>query len=440
MHLMDASAYFRGKKVTLMGLGLLGRGIGDARFLATAGAELIVTDMKSAEALQPALDALAGLPITFHLGEHRLEDFRDRDLVLVAPKTPIDSPYVGAARASGAHVTMSAALASRSARGAGIPIVGVTGTRGKTTTTEMIAAILRRAGKDVHVGGNIRGVSTLALLPALTPDSVLVLELDSWQLQGFRDEKISPDIAVFTTFYPDHLDYYSSMDAYLADKASIFTHLPADGTLVLGPQVADIVTEHYGRELSAHTVRALPYDGELRIPGMHNRENAGCAFETARALMIPDTVSAAALAAFDGVTGRLALIREKNGVRFYNDTTATTPDATLAALRALDPDGTRNIVLIMGGSDKGLDMNRLLIELPQYVKRIIMLAGTGTSRILEFVPDASVFDSLQAAVEEAARTAGPGDIVLLSPAFASFGMFQNEYDRGDQYAALVGAL
>lgn len=437
---MDASAYFRGKKVTLMGLGLLGRGIGDARFLVTAGAELIVTDMKSAEALQPALDALAGLPITFRLGEHRLEDFRGRDIVLVAPKTPLTSPYVAEARASGAHVTMSAALAATFAQDAGVPVVGVTGTRGKTTTTEMTAAILREAGRRVHVGGNIRGISTLEMIPTLGDDSVLVLELDSWQLQGFRDEKVSPDIAVFTTFYPDHLDYYPDMDSYLADKASIFKHLPPNGTLVLGPQVAEIVMEKYGSELPAKTIRARSFDGNLGVPGDHNRENAGCAREAARALQVPDETIAKALAAFEGVAGRLALTRELDGIRFYNDTTATTPDATLAALSALDPDGKRNIVLIMGGSDKGLDMNRLLIELPKRTKRVIMLAGTGTNRVLEFVPGASVFDSLTAALHEAVQAAGQGDIVLLSPAFASFGMFTNEYDRGDQYDALVRAL
>ena len=437
---MDASAYFRGKKVTLMGLGLLGRGIGDARFLVTAGAELIVTDMKSAEALQPALDALAGLPITFRLGEHRLEDFRGRDIVLVAPKTPLTSPYVAEARASGAHVTMSAALAATFAQDAGVPVVGVTGTRGKTTTTEMTAAILREAGRRVHVGGNIRGISTLEMIPTLGDDSVLVLELDSWQLQGFRDEQVSPDIAVFTTFYPDHLDYYPDMDSYLADKASIFKHLPPDGTLVLGPQVAEIVMEKYGDELPAKTIRAHSFDGDLGVPGDHNRENAGCAREAARALQVPDETIAKALAAFEGVAGRLALTRELDGIRFYNDTTATTPDATLAALSALDPDGKRNIVLIMGGSDKGLDMNRLLIELPKRTKRVIMLAGTGTNRVLEFVPGASVFDSLTAALHEAVQAAERGDIVLLSPAFASFGMFTNEYDRGDQYDALVRAL
>ena len=128
-----------------------------------------------------------------------------------------------------------------------------------------------------------------------------------------------------------------------------------------------------------------------------------------------------------------------SGVKIYNDTTATTPEATLAALRALDT-GTKNIVIIMGGADKDLDMNTLLYEIPNYTKRVILLAGTGTNRVLEFLPGASVFDNLAKAVSEAFSSAVPGDIILFSPAFASFGMFKNEYDRGDQFVKLVQGL
>jgi UDP-N-acetylmuramoylalanine--D-glutamate ligase len=129
-------------------------------------------------------------------------------------------------------------------------------------------------------------------------------------------------------------------------------------------------------------------------------------------------------------------VREAKGVKIYNDTTATTPEATLAALQALD----KNVVLIAGGADKGLDMNKLLLEIPKHTKRVILLAGTGTNRVIEFLPGASIFDNLEAAVKEAFIAAEPGDAVLLSPAFASFGMFKNEYDRGDQFNAIVKSL
>lgn len=437
---MDASARFKGKKITQMGLGLLGRGVGDARYFAECGAELIVTDMKTAEELAPSLEALKGLPITFHLGGHDLADFRDRDLVVKGPKTPLNSPYLAEAEKNGIPVTMSTALFARLAREGGAALVGITGTRGKTTTTEMVAHILRTEGKDVVLGGNIRGVSTLSLLPRVSPGTVAVLELDSWQLQGFRAEELSPHIAVFTNLYADHQDYYEGMVDYLADKAEIFLHQGPDDVLVLGEQAAPIVLETYGETMVSSVLVAKAEtigDDALIVPGAHNRANAACALAAATAYGVERGRSLAALRSFGGVPGRLELVREKDGVAFYNDTTATTPEATLAALDALKDKG---LVLIMGGADKGLDMGRLLLEAQKRAKRLILLPGSGTDRVLEFLPGASVYGSMGAAVAEAARSASDGDAVLLSPAFASFGLFKNEYDRGDQYVAAVQAL
>ncbi len=173
-----------------MGLGLLGRGVGDARYLAENGAELIVTDLKSTDALAPSLALLEGVPgIEYRLGEHRLEDFRDRDLILKAAGVPLDSPYVAEAKAQGIPVRMSADLFMELS---GVNCIGVTGTRGKSTVTHMVASILEGAGKHVLLGGNVRGVSTLALLPEATPASIAVLELDSWQCQGLGGSEAEP--------------------------------------------------------------------------------------------------------------------------------------------------------------------------------------------------------------------------------------------------------
>ena len=430
---MDAAAVFKGKKVTLMGLGLLGRGVGDARFLAEAGADLIVTDLKDATALAPSLEMLAGLPITYRLGEHVLEDFQGRDIVLVAPKTPFDSPYVAEAKKSGARVTMSAALAATAAHQVGATVVGVTGTRGKTTTTQMIAHVLRTAGKRVHLGGNIQGVSTLALLPEIQAGDMLVLELDSWQLQGFGSERYSPDVSVFTNFMPDHQDYYASMEAYFADKANIFVYQTPGSMLVVGKDIVSHVTPHEGVECIVADEALVP---ELIVPGSHNRQNAACALAATRALQIPIETIQEALATFGGVPGRLEFVREVNGIQFYNDTTATTPEATLAALAAFSG---KSVVLIMGGSDKGLDMSGL-IAATKGLKQVVLLDGSGTKRIANEFPHVFIGQSLSEAFTEAVRSASSGDIVLLSPAFASFGMFTNEYDRGDQFTALVRSL
>ncbi len=327
---------------------------------------------------------------------------------------------------------------------AGLPVIGVTGTRGKSTTTHMLHAILEKAGKKVLLGGNVRGVSNLALLPQMTPEHIALMELDSWQLQGFGEAHMSPHMAVFTTFFPDHLNYYKNdLQAYLADKANIFLYQKPEDMLILGSQCEGTILDAYKSKLTGKYEvwgeSSLPKEWKLLIPGDHNRYDAALALGTARALGIDDATTRSALESFKGIPGRLELLREVNGVKFYNDTNSTTPEATLAALHALD-DGSKNIVLIMGGADKNLDMNELLLEIPKRTKRPFMLAGTGTSRVLEWLPEASVYDSLQAAVEEAHRFASPGDIVLFSPAFASFGMFKNEYDRGDQFNAIVETL
>jgi UDP-N-acetylmuramoylalanine--D-glutamate ligase len=440
---MDARPYFDGKKITVMGLGLLGRGLGDVKYLAEQGAHLVVTDLKSAEQLESSLQALEGYSnIQYVLGEHRLEDFRDRDFVLKAAGVPLDSPYIAEAQAHGVPIKMSSLLFMEIAK---IPLIGVTGTRGKSSTTFMLQAILEAGGKKVLLGGNIRGISTLALLPEVEEESIALMELDSWQLQGFGEAHISPNIAVFTTFYPDHLNYYhNDLDRYLADKANIFSYQQPDDTLILGAQAAELVQQKYGINGQGWTsivgAADFPSDWKLTIPGEHNRYNAALAMRAAEALNIDRAVIREALEHFGGVPGRLELVRTVDGVAYYNDTTSTTPVATLTALRALGEEHQGHIILIMGGADKQIDMDELLAELPKYVKHVELLAGTGTERIREQLPEAEVFDNLIAAVGNARRNAEPGDVILFSPAFASFGMFLNEYDRGDQFTALVQSL
>lgn len=440
---MDARAHFEGKKITVMGLGLLGRGLGDIRYLAEQGADLIVTDLKTREQLATSVDALKEFKnITYVLGKHRLEDFRDRDLVLKAAGVPIDSPYIEEARVHRVPVKMSADLFAELAR---IPVAGVTGTRGKSTTTHMLHAILEHAGKKVLLGGNVRGISTLALLPEVEADSIALMELDSWQLQGFGEARMSPSVAVFTTFYPDHLNYYQNdLDTYLADKANIFLFQKPGDTLVLGSQCAGLIQEKYAGLLNGWTsivgAGDLPGGWTLSVPGEHNRYDAALAMKAAEALGVGARIIREALEGFGGVPGRLELVRTVDDVSYYNDTTATTPDATMAALRALGQKHAGKVILIMGGADKGLNMDELLQAVPEYAKRVELLAGTGTERIRGELPDAEVFDNLAAAIGNARMHAQPGDAVLLSPAFASFGMFTNEFDRGDRFNAAVASL
>lgn len=440
--MQDYRKYFSGKRITLMGLGLLGRGVGDAKFLASLGAELIVTDLKTEEDLKDSLAQLKEFPnIVFHLGGHVMEDFQDRDLIIKGAGVPLDSSFIAAAKKNKIPVRMSADLFMELS---GVASVGITGTRGKSTVTHLLAHILTTAGRHVLLGGNVQGVSTLALLSEVTSDTMAVLELDSWQTQGLGEGKLGPHIAVLTTFMPDHMNYYGNdMQMYFADKANIFLFQKPDDYLILGEQAAPFIKEYgYQNKILAHTVVAgakdIPKGWQLKIPGEHNRYDAGIAAVVARTLGVDEGVIQEATESFPGVPGRLEFVREVRGVKIYNDTTATVPEATVAALEALGE--KKSIVLIMGGADKMLNMSELIKEIPQYCKKVLLLAGTGTERIKKELPGTPIYGSITDATSAAFEAAEPGDIVLMSPAFASFGMFKNEYDRGEQFNTLVNAL
>lgn len=436
LSMQDYSALFKDKKVTVLGLGLLGRAVGDAEFLARCGAKVTVTDKKSETELQDSVARLKQYPnIAFHLGGHVAEDFTSADMVIKAAGVRMDSPEVAAAKEAGVPLYMSTALFAKYAAEAGVIIVGVTGTRGKSTITQMIFHTVQKAGRRVHLGGNVRGVSTLALLPDVQKDDVCVLELDSWQLQGFGDLKMSPHIAVFTNLMPDHQNYYPDMDAYFNDKANIFRFQKEEDVFLVGESVRGRV-EAARPVVAPQVPHSIPPDWHLKVIGQHNRDNAAFAAAALNALGLAEEEVRAGLESFKPVEGRLQFLREINGVKIYNDNNATTPEATLAALKALD-EGNKNIVLIMGGADKGLDASALLYEITRVCKRVILLAGSGTDRVAPMMADYSIYDDLGVACDEALRSAEQGDTVLFSPAFASFGLFKNEYDRNDRFLRLV---
>ncbi len=443
----DFKEFFKDKKITVMGLGLLG-GLGDIIFLAESGADLIVTDLKAEADLQPSLSKLRKFHnIRYTLGHHDFRDFQNRDLIIRAPGTPLDSLYIKEAQENNIPITMWAALFSQFAMEFGLEIVGVTGTRGKTTTIAMIVHILKTAKRKVITGGNVQGTSLLSNLPHLTSKNIVVLELDSWKLQGFNDLKISPNISVFTNFLPDHLNYYGgNMKRYFRDKAYIFKYQKEEDILVAGVQVLSLIKK-WGGKIKSNIIspkNKLPNGFILGIKGEHNVSNAVLAIEVARKLGVKDIFIKKALKNFKGVAGRMEFVKEIKGVKYYNDTTSTTGEATLAALRALSGvvvnPKEKNIVLIAGGSDKNLDMSLLITAVPKYTKNVILLTGTGTESIKSKIKGFIEVDNLKKAVMCAKSLAKKGDIILLSPAFASFGMFKNEYDRGEQFIKIVKSL
>lgn len=458
----DFHTYFEGKKVTLMRIGLLGRGVGDAAFLSEAGADVHVVDDAPQEQMQPSVDALKEYKnIRFTFGPYQEKHFTECDMLLVGAGAPYDLPEIVAAQKAGVEVAMSAALFVKLS---GIPVIGVTGTRGKSTVTHMIHHVLTHAteGGSVLLGGNVRGVSNLQLLKEAKEDSLAVMELDSWQLQGFGWAKISPQIAVFTNFMDDHMTYYrGDRKRYFNDKAQIFLHQEESGVFVTTPEVfglAEEMTEGksatIGQEVILVDGSTLPDDCLLSMPGKHNRLNAALALEALKATGLTEEEVLEWLPTFPGVPGRLEFLREVDGVRIFNDNNATTPEATVAALRALgtDPNAphgqSKNIVLIVGGTDKEADPAVLGPVIEDTCKHVVLYSGTGTEKLKKVLRDpvsrqvsSEEYGTLRECVEAALRAAGEGDIILFSPAFSSFGQeYRNEYDRNDQFVDLVSRL
>ena len=438
----DIEKYFSGKRITLMGLGLLGRGVGDAEFLATAGAHLIVTDLKNEVDLAPSIDRLKSFPnITHHLGGHRFEDFEDRDMILRAPNVPLDSLFLARARSRGIPIEMDASLFAKLS---GATLLGVTGTRGKSTVTHLIYEMAKAAGGKPRLGGNERDMATLQLLPETHTGDLVILELDSWQLQGFAESKISPHISVWTNFMPDHMNYYhGDMDRYFEDKAAIVRFQKKGDYFITTPDIKAKIESRFGTPQGTFVLApALPADQVLALPGEHNRQNAAYAACAAHLLGVSRGVINHVLKNFAGLPGRLEFLGEKKGVAFYNDTNSTTPEATLVALQTLAKTG-RPIVLIAGGNDKGLDFTALAPEIEKVVKEIVFFKGAATEKLrvlLSAQLPQKIVSNMDEAMGAALAATQRGDILLLSPGATSFGIFKNEYDRGDQFSARVNAL
>ena len=373
----DPRSLFQGKKITVMGLGLLGRGLGDTLFLIRCGAHVTVTDLKSAEQLAPSLKQLEGLPVRLRLGEHHPEDFVNADIILRNADVPRSSRFLRLAAEHGVPVEMDESLFCKHFRGR---IVGITGTRGKSTTTTLIHRILSNHRAKVFLGGNIKGLATLPLLEQAGDGDTVVLELSSWQLQGFHDSLISPHASVFTNVYPDHLNRYQGMDDYIEDKKAIYLY-QRDGDFCAfnGEQ-----SETRGLSVEAPAgkaffqVRDIPDSWRIRIPGNHNRENVAAAACLCRKLGVPEETIRSAVEEFGGLEHRLQWLGEKDGLGFINDSTSTTPVAGCAALKSLPG---KRILLIAGGADKNLDLQPFAEEAASRAHRIALLEGDATEAL-----------------------------------------------------------
>ena len=445
--------FFKGKKVIIMGLGLLGRGVGDAMFLAECGAKLTITDLKTKEQLKESLKKLKKFKdIKYVLGKHRLEDFRNCDFILKAAGVPFDSIYIKEARKNNIPIEMDVSLFTKCTPET--MTIGVTGTRGKSMTTTLIYKILSKnlKNKKVYLGGNVRGVVTLPLLKKVKAGDIVVCELDSWQLQGFGDAKISPHISVFTSFMPDHMNYYKgSMKKYFADKANIFKYQKKGDILIIRPDIKKLILKNLKSKLIVVNKKDV-VDWKFNVLGDHHKENLACAVAVAKNLGISMEKIKVSVAKFKYLEGRFQLLRTYRGIKIYNDNNATTPEATIAGIEVLS--GVKHprrgfytrqerIIFICGGSDKKLALDNFVKVVNKSCQMVIMIPGSGTERLLKNyklrIKNEKAKD-LKDAIKKAIKHAKQEDIILFSPAFASFGMFNNEYDRGDKFIKIVKSL
>jgi UDP-N-acetylmuramoylalanine--D-glutamate ligase len=445
-----------GKQVVVVGLAR--SGVAAAEFLVRRGARVVATDRRTADELQAEAVTLAQENVSLELGGHRQATFTAADMVVVSPGVPWDLPELVAARGAGVRVMAELELGWRHIRG---PVAAVTGTKGKSTTTAALGAMLGEAGGDVRVGGNI-GQAVTGLVDGATDDTAFVLEVSSFQLEG--TDSFHPKVAVFLNISADHLDRHASFEEYGAAKARIFANQTSDDWAVVNagdPEVLARARKGRARLLpfapsplaepnsaffkAGHAVLRLDGREEslfpissVRLPGSHLLLDLLAAGAAARLMGANADAIARAVARFRGVEHVLEHVADVEGVAFFNDSKATNVDAARKSLEAFD----RPVVAIVGGSDRGGDFGLLRQPLAARGKAVMAigeaqgLVAQALSAVVPVIP----CGTLREAVERAFAAAAAGDVVLLAPACSSFDMFQDYADRGRAFKREVRAL
>lgn len=479
----------KNKKVVVMGIGLHGGGVSMIKWLVQQGARVIATDKKTKENLDTSLKDLNKLvknkKIKLVVGRHRLDDFRSADLVIKNPSVPWANTYIKLAKKKHIPVEMDSSLFFKLSPSK--KIIGITGTKGKTTTAYILEAILKKAGKKTVMVGSGQ-TTVMDRLKLISKNTYVIFELSSWRLSALRRHKISPRYAVVTNIYPDHLNYYKTMKNYIQDKLAIVKFQKKNNLAVLNYDDEEVreFAEETKAEVSFYSVRdsysiiqdvyleneKIKYrtdnnDGiicavaSLKILGRHNIYNVMAASALALRLGIPLKVIRSAVINFKGVDHRLELVGKKGHKFAYNDSAATTPESAVAGIDTfLRRAEVNNIYLIAGGSSKKLDMSILASKISQTpeVKKIVLLKGQASDELVELIKEKGREDKILAVVDNMVEAVAllnkeidkrakeniennyegkmeliKNDILLLSPGCASFGLFDNEFDRGRQF-------
>ena len=448
------SMELNGKRVLVVGLGKSGGAA--ALFMQAHGARVTVSDTKSGDELRNEIPVLLDHGITVETGGHGDRTFRGQDLIVVSPGVPVDAPPLVQARALGEAVIGEIELASQFLPG---PVIAITGSNGKTTTTTLAGEIMVAAGFPTLVGGNI-GTPAISLAERAKSETVIVLEISSFQLETVKTFR--PKVAVVLNVTPDHLDRHHTFEIYADAKARIFENQQGSDFAVLNADDPTCVAMAartraqvfwFSRQKEVQQ-GAWVRDGnvvfrdgtgqkeilqvsEIPLKGAHNLENVLAAVCAAALMGCPPEKIRQAVCAFKAVEHRLEFVATIRGVDYYNDSKATNVDATIKALESFPA----NIHLILGGKDKGSDYTVLDDLLRQRVKRVYTI-GAAATKIESQIKNVEVVhaETLENAIRKANAVARPGDVVLLAPACASFDQFKSYEHRGKVFKEIVGTL
>jgi len=448
--------FFAGKKVLVMGLGRFGGGVDTARFASECAGSVFVTDLATEEQLQESIKALEGLKgIEYHLGGHRKEDFAQADVVIVNPAIEPDNEYLAIARANEVYVTSAMNIFFKLCKGT---IIGITGANGKSTTAALTEHILKAGASqgdvkygDVYLSGNIGNRALLGTLDKIGRDDLVVLEISSFQAERLAEIEAGPRISLLTNLTANHLDRHKSFEAYCSAKENIFKlQKPDSGQEAVSifngeDAIASSWYEKYKKEDGRVCLKysAVDVSEGIRqvytLPGRANLSNLAGAMAIARYFCVGDEAIKKNLGGFKALEHRLEFVAEIDGVRFYNDSIATTPESTMAAIEAFE----QGVVLIAGGYDKGLGFDELAKLIANRTKAVVLIGNTA-GKIADAVsscpgqkPKITIAATLEEAVKISNRLAEKGDVVLLSPACASYDMFDNFQQRGNEFVDLV---
>ncbi|MBI2601156.1 UDP-N-acetylmuramoyl-L-alanine--D-glutamate ligase [Candidatus Daviesbacteria bacterium] len=429
---------FKEKKVLIFGLGLNQGGVGSAKFFAKNGSHVRVTDLKSKELLQPSLDLLRDFPdIEYVFGEHRNEDIDWADLIIKNPSVKPGNEFIEYSKKIGKRVEMDMGIFLEYVKPS--QIIGVTGTKGKSTTASLIYQALSSSNLPVILAGNI-GISVLDTIDQVTPETIVILELSSFNLESFDRHQVSPKWAVITNITPDHLNYYQTMDEYIRAKNVIGKYQSQNDFIFLrrnDPVTSKKqFTENFKGKIDYFSLDDLPQDFEPNIKGEHNLLNIAAALKVSDVFGIGKTFALKILSNFSGVPFRQQLIKTWRGVKIINDTTSTGPDAGIKALMSY-PD----CILIAGGMNKNMPYDEYAKIFDEKVKKAFFLEGDSTELIKGLTKRSDkimgTYNNLEQLLTDVKRIVQSGDVVLFSPAATSFNLFQNEFDRGRKFNKLV---